>query len=336
MNKPVKTIFAIIFAITLNIGSLTFAHAASADALINLTNASRAQNGLADLTLSDQLTSATLAKANDMFSHDYFAHTSPTGKTPWDFIKAAGYDYTAAGENLAIGYTDDQELHEAWMNSATHRANILNANSREIGLAVVSGEYEGAETIIVVQMFGTPAAVAMTNMPQVESTQAPTAPAPSFTLDQNKTGFTPTQIFAGEKVKFTVALVGEAQEILVTAGEQKIDLMETAAIQQDGETKIYTQEVKIEKAGDFPVNLTITNEANQTETQNLGTLRVAEKSIVKNSGPAATQKTKDFINKNIIPISVVFSLLILSLIIVLIYRFRKNGRLLGVDLLPKL
>lgn len=331
MNKPVKTIFITIFAIILNIGSLGLAHAASADALINLTNSSRAQNGLADLTGNDQLTSAALAKANDMLSNDYFAHTSPSGKTPWDFIKVTGYDYTHAGENLAIGYTDDQELHDAWMASATHRANIMNANFREIGLAVVSGEYEGAQTIIVVQMFGTAAGTAIVNVPenipQVESAQSQEETVPSFTLDKDKTNFTPTQIFVDEKVKFTVALTGEAQEILITVGEQKVDLMEAASIQQDGETKIYTQEVKIDKAGDLAVNLTVAGQSGQTENQNLGTLKVAAKSIVKTPVVSATQKTQDFINRHVTIIATTFALLLLSLLGLLIYRLQKRPRL---------
>lgn len=349
MNKPVKTIFALIFIIIFNVGSLSFAHAASADTLINLANSSRAASGLADLTQNDQLTSAALAKANNIFSDDYFAHTSPSGKTPWDFIKAAGYDYTTAGENLSIGYTDDQELHDAWMASSSHRANIMNANFRDIGIAVVLGEYKGEETTVVVQMFGAKVATeAAEESPEPSSnilnafqTETPTdQPAinaePSFTLDKDKTKFAPTQIFIDEKVTFTVVLTGEPQKILITVGEQEINLMEAASIQQDGENKIYSKEVVIEKVGETDVILVVDGQDNQTEVQNLGTLKVAAKSIVKTSTTNATQNAQDFVSKNIIPISAAFALLILSLIIVLIYRLQKNGRLPRVDLLPKL
>jgi len=296
MNKPVITIFAIILTITFNIGTLSLAHAATADALIDLANSSRTENGLADLTENSRLTSAAYAKANDMLSNDYFAHTSPSGKTPWDFIKAVGYDYTYAGENLAIGYNADKELHDAWMDSPTHRANILNGNFHEIGIAVVNGEYEGAETTVVVQMFGTPAPVKVAapvvtpnNVPQIESAQTlantETTPVSAgvFSLNQEKTGFSPSQIFGGERIKFIVVLTGEAKTILVDVANQKIDLLEASTIERDGETKTYTKEVELNTVGEWPVTLTATNDAGQVQTMNMGNLKIAQKTLEKPS-----------------------------------------------------
>ena len=100
--------------------------APSASTLVSLVNSSRAEQGLGALSVNGQLVSAATAKANDMLENDYFAHTSPSGKTPWDFISASGYSYVYAGENLAIGYNDSSELHSAWMNSPSHRENIMN------------------------------------------------------------------------------------------------------------------------------------------------------------------------------------------------------------------
>lgn len=345
MNKPVKTIFALIFILILNIGSLGLARAASTDTLIDLTNASRAANGLANVTENNKLNTAALAKANDMFTNQYFAHTSPAGKTPWDFIKAAGFDYTYAGENLAIGYDSDQELHDAWMNSPTHRANIMSANFHEIGMAVVTGKYENATTTIVVQMFGTEAAPAVAEVPapantttenptpKVESASAQTpeaapiaVPAKTFTLDQTKTNFAPSQIFAGEKVKFTVVLSGTVKTILVALADQKIDLMDAAAIQQEGDVKTYTKEVNIEKTGDYPVTLTVTSESGQSETMNMGTVKIAPKTLT-NETVGATQNVNGFVHQYQTLMIIILSVLVLGLAGFLFYRFQKRPHL---------
>lgn len=131
------------------------ARAMSKDELIYQANLSRQSFGINNLTENENLDQAAQKKAEDMLEKGYFSHNTPTGQTPWDFIKNANYSYIYAGENLAIGYDDSKELNDAWMNSLTHRENILNANFNEIGLAVVSGKYHGVETTVTVEMFGT-------------------------------------------------------------------------------------------------------------------------------------------------------------------------------------
>jgi Cysteine-rich secretory protein family len=91
-----------------------------------------------------------------MFNDQYWAHSSPNGTEPWDFIVSSGYVYKVAGENLARDFSNTAEMIEAWMASPTHRANIMNDNYTEIGIAVVDGTLEGFETTLVVQMFGKP------------------------------------------------------------------------------------------------------------------------------------------------------------------------------------
>jgi len=124
--------------------------------VIALANSARSKAGLTPLSANTELTIAAQAKAEDMLKNDYFAHTSPAGATPWSWIKQAGYQYKAAGENLAINFTDVAEEHSAWMKSPTHRANILNAEYQEIGVAVVSGKIDGKESVVTVELFGTP------------------------------------------------------------------------------------------------------------------------------------------------------------------------------------
>lgn len=132
------------------LGEVTF----SAEQIVALTNAKRSQNGLSELSSNPLLAQAAGAKASDMFANDYWAHNSPGGKTPWSFINGAGYRYIYAGENLARDFSDPGAVVEAWMNSPTHRANLLDKNFREIGVAVAGGKLGGREGILVVQMFG--------------------------------------------------------------------------------------------------------------------------------------------------------------------------------------
>jgi hypothetical protein len=122
--------------------------------IIALTNQERLGYGLNTLSTNAQLSAAALAKANDMFEKQYWDHFGPNGESPWQFIRAAGYNYVYAGENLAKGFRTAEGVHEAWMASPTHKANIVSGNYKDIGVAVVEGELLGKQTTLVVQMFG--------------------------------------------------------------------------------------------------------------------------------------------------------------------------------------
>lgn len=137
--------------------------------VITLANGARSQAGLSVLSENSRLSEAAQAKAEDMLKHDYFAHTSPIGVEPWYWIKQAGYQYKAAGENLAINYTSATEQHGAWMKSETHRANIMNAHYREIGVAVARGKINGKESLVTVEYFGTPLAAVADQVAPVPS-----------------------------------------------------------------------------------------------------------------------------------------------------------------------
>lgn len=126
--------------------------------LVDLANRDREREGLPQLVINDKLVAAATMKASDMATKGYFAHQSPDGRQPWDFITAAGYTYVYAGENLAVNFYDSSEVERAWMDSPTHRKNIMNAKYTEIGIATAPGVYKGDDTTYVVQMFGRPRA----------------------------------------------------------------------------------------------------------------------------------------------------------------------------------
>ncbi len=139
---------------------LGYASNINPDDVVRLTNAERAKQGLHELTFNSTLAAAAQAKGQDMFNNQYWAHTSPTGREPWDFMNESGYSYRVAGENLARDFMTTTAMIDAWMASPTHRANVVNSRYTEIGIAVINGNLQGVDTTLVVQMFGTPRAVA--------------------------------------------------------------------------------------------------------------------------------------------------------------------------------
>jgi len=124
--------------------------------LFEITNRDRIELNLNTLTYNEKLEQAAKMKAEDMIKNNYFAHTSPKGITPWYWFEQVGYKYLYAGENLAMGFTDAETVNNAWLNSPGHRANILNKNYKEFGTAIASGKINGVETMVIVQLFGTP------------------------------------------------------------------------------------------------------------------------------------------------------------------------------------
>ena len=152
-----------------------------ANALVDETNQQRQDNGVAALGVSPLLTAAAQDKANDMVANDYFAHTSPAGITPWYWFEKVGYMFSAAGENLAVNFVDSQDVTTAWMNSPEHRANILDGQFTQIGIATAQGTYDGHPATYVVELFGTPASapIAFVNSAAAAETAPTAAPAPA-------------------------------------------------------------------------------------------------------------------------------------------------------------
>lgn len=159
MNKTNKqkirkiALVAFLFIFTIDI-SFAYATQITPGKMVELTNGSRSEAGLGTLDVDERLEEAAKMKANDMLINQYFEHTSPEGVTPWFWFEKAGYEYVYAAENLAIDFVTAEGAHKALMESTGHRENILGQNYKEIGIAVVSGEFEGKDTILIVEEFG--------------------------------------------------------------------------------------------------------------------------------------------------------------------------------------
>ena len=122
-----------------------------------------------------------------MMTRSYFAHDTPEGKKPWQWINRGEYDYVYAGENLALDFTSAEVVHSAFMKSPSHRRNILNPKYKEIGIAVLNGEMNGQQTTLLVEFFGTQRKDISTlaaNQPSPEKTEEPNLPQP----EKNTTG----------------------------------------------------------------------------------------------------------------------------------------------------
>src|SRR3954454_12348737 len=147
-------------------GQPTAAVLAAGDAvealLLQLINADRAAEGLAPLVIDQELDAAADAHTADMLANDYFEHDSQDGRSPGDWIEAAGYDARGWGENIAWvsddnGVVDPAEverLHANLMNSEGHRANLMDEDFTEVGLG---RKAEGGKAMLT-EDFGMPTA----------------------------------------------------------------------------------------------------------------------------------------------------------------------------------
>lgn len=169
---------------------LSYATSMSRGDLHAAANASRAANGLGALTLNGQLNNAAQAKAQHMADNNYWAHVAPDGTQPWYFFEAAGYNYIRAGENLAYGFSTSYATNDGWMNSPSHRANIL-GDYIDVGFGIVnSATFQGGENTIVVAHYGTQASYTPP-APAPAPTPAP-APSPSVQPSTTSTPAAPT------------------------------------------------------------------------------------------------------------------------------------------------
>ncbi|WP_277877969.1 CAP domain-containing protein [Tolypothrix sp. FACHB-123] len=102
--------------------------------VLELTNIERSKQGLAPLKANKELNYAADKYAELMSDKNYFNHTGPDGTSPWDRMKAVGFQAQVMGENIAVGQQTPEQVVKAWMNSPGHRANILNGKFTQLGV----------------------------------------------------------------------------------------------------------------------------------------------------------------------------------------------------------
>lgn len=122
--------------------------------IIALTNNLRVEQGLKPLATTQLLVDSAQYRADDMGEKEYFSHASPDGKRLGAFLTQSGYQYRAAGENLAMGFSDADGAMNGWMKSPTHYANLVDGEFEDIGVGVRGGIYQGKPTVYLAQHFG--------------------------------------------------------------------------------------------------------------------------------------------------------------------------------------
>lgn len=191
-------------------GVLSYSTDVNAASLLIDSNQARTRNGQTELRINPQLAAAAQAKAQDMASHDYWSHITPDGNTPWKFIDATGYSYQKAGENLAYGFADSDDVVKGWMNSATHKANLLDANYKDVGFGIVNSpdfRGDGPETIVVA-LYGTPSDTAVT----LSNAKVAGFNSLQTTANESDTTITKAQALTGGKAPWITLAIG------ITAG----------------------------------------------------------------------------------------------------------------------
>ena len=121
--------------------------------IIELVNDERIKGGFKPLSNNQLLDKSAELKAKDIVDKNYWSHNSPEGTEPWHFFQKVGYVYQEAGENLARGYFSGDEIVDSWMNSQTHKDNILTTRYTDIGIGIAYSPVNGR---IVVAHFGSP------------------------------------------------------------------------------------------------------------------------------------------------------------------------------------
>lgn len=114
--------------------------------VVALVNQERAKYGLPEFTIDDSLNAAAQARANELTN--YYSHTRPNGTDCFTIFNEYGVNYRACGENIAAGFSSPEAVVNGWMNSAGHRANILNRSYNHIGVGYVKDNagYGGYKT----------------------------------------------------------------------------------------------------------------------------------------------------------------------------------------------
>lgn len=104
-----------------------------------LVNEIRRVNNLPPFQWSEELAEVGAAHAEDMHDREFFAHDNPDGKSPFDRMSDSQIKYSFAAENIARDYIKPGEVVDGWMNSESHRANILNPKLSKTGIGFYGG-----------------------------------------------------------------------------------------------------------------------------------------------------------------------------------------------------
>ncbi|MBI5728869.1 MAG: hypothetical protein HY983_01305 [Candidatus Magasanikbacteria bacterium] len=325
---------AMLFVVALAVPSQVYLHpdilGEQYRAIIELTNNLRLKNHRDTLAVAVKLNQSAETKVVDMARYEYFSHTGPNQRSLAYFLKQAGYQYSAAGENLALGFSDALSVMKAWEKSPTHFENLVDADFKEIGVGLVGGQYQGEPTIYIAQHFGAPAALTFNGgaAPPVVAGKK-IADEPWVQIDtQNSHVFWQT---AGDA---TILTVRAKIDGAVASAEARVDV-NTIPMVRIGRTNIFAGQIAVPKplsafflpALNLPV-VTATDAAGGTVTQTVNWFNVPR---FDPSLWTAYARARDFlgpitpifsVSRNIFAVATIFFTAALALIVA--YEFRRE------------
>ena len=189
--------------------------------LATLANEDRNLNNTLPLSVNSLLAEAAKKKAEDMAARGYFSHTGPNGELPWKWLDSVGYKYSYAGENLAINFSDSVDVQKAWLNSPSHKANIVKKEFKEIGIGIAKGQYQDKDAIFVVEFFGTPVmsniGVIKNKEPNSKTSVSGKEPAPKVLGEETAVAIktnTPTQFIKSSVEKISTSPVSSTRNLM--------------------------------------------------------------------------------------------------------------------------
>ncbi len=122
---------------------------------LELINGYRRENGLKSVSLDPKLTLAAKAHSRDLAKNDRISHYGSDGSSPWDRVKRTGYAAKLAAENVGTGQASFDEVMKGWRESDGHNKNLLLADARHIGIALVQDQNSEFKTFWTL-VLGTP------------------------------------------------------------------------------------------------------------------------------------------------------------------------------------
>ncbi|MEA1980300.1 MAG: CAP domain-containing protein [candidate division Zixibacteria bacterium] len=152
VNNNIQFVFGVgfIFCLFFLLPNTVTASEVSVKNIFENINVERQKENIPSLVINETLMHIAEIRVNDMINNDYFSHQDPNGLMPWDIAIQENYNYQIIGENLALDWIQTESAINAWMESDTHKENILNTKFNETGIAIISNN---SHTIIV-QIFG--------------------------------------------------------------------------------------------------------------------------------------------------------------------------------------
>jgi len=132
-----------------NTSTSTFSMSENEKTIFDLINSARKKQGVPKLSADSTVFKVARLKSKDMVANSYFSHNSPTYGSPFKMLKTYGVSYKVAGENIA-GNPNLEDAVNAWLNSATHKQNLLSNSYNYIGIGVEKSETYG---FVITAMF---------------------------------------------------------------------------------------------------------------------------------------------------------------------------------------